>query len=116
MFSSVEREDVEPTCPYYQGTGDRTCKSGCWQEPVCITGEPLNGYLPPQHNAPNPILLWHRGTTREGMSPIAAQYVLDHWAATIGALPELGITTYTPDHEAHARLVLSRLARLAKEN
>lgn len=116
MFSSVYREDVEPDCPYYQGTGDRTCKSGCWQEPWCITGEPLDGWLKPQHNEPNPILLWHRETTREDMRPVAAQYVLEHWDATVGILPGLGIIDYTPDQANHARRVLGRLVRFARSS
>jgi len=112
MFSSVVREDVEPDCPYYQRTGNQKCNRGCWQEPSCITDEPLGGWLKPQINEPNPILLWHRETTREGWSPIAARYTLDHWPATIGALPDLGIITYTPEQEEHARRVLTRLAKL----
>lgn len=64
-----------------------------------------------QHNAPNPILVWHRKTTRPGMTAEASRYVLDHWAATIGALPGLGIIEYTAEHEAHARRVLTLAAR-----
>jgi hypothetical protein len=114
MFSSVYREDVEPFCPYYQGTGDRTCKSGCWEEPRCVTDEPLGGYQPRQHNVPNAILLWHRETTREGMHHVAARFVLDHWEATVGALPDLGIIQYTTDEEVHAKRVLARVARLGR--
>lgn len=27
-------------CPYNRGTGTRTCMSGCWDEPICITNAP----------------------------------------------------------------------------
>lgn len=112
MFSSVCRDDVEPFCPYLQGTGNRTCVSGCWDEPRCVTDKPLGGWKSRQHNEPNPILTWHRETTREGWSPVAARYTLDHWPATVGVLPDLGIITYTPEQEEHARRVLTRLAKL----
>ena len=31
-------------CPYYQ-TGTDPCRSGCWEEPRCITDKPAEGWL-----------------------------------------------------------------------
>lgn len=30
-------------CPYYR-TGTEQCVTGCWEEPRCITNEPLEGW------------------------------------------------------------------------
>lgn len=68
------------------------------------------------HNPTNPILEWQRKTTRPGWAAVAARYVLDHWDATIGALPSLGIITYTPNMEQHARRVLTRVASFGERN
>lgn len=27
-------------CPYLNGTGDKTCQTGCYDEPVCMTSYP----------------------------------------------------------------------------
>lgn len=32
------------SCAYYQQVGDGKCSYGCWQEPRCITDEPLEGW------------------------------------------------------------------------
>lgn len=68
------------------------------------------------HNPTNPILEWQRKTTRPGWAAVAARYVLDHWDATIGALPDLGILTYTPNMEQHARRVLTRVASFGERS
>lgn len=34
--------DISRTCPYIRHGGK--CRTGCWSEPHCITGEPLNGW------------------------------------------------------------------------
>ena len=114
QFASVYRDDAEPSCPYYQNTGDRTCKSGCWDEPRCITGMPLDGWLKPQHNPPNPILTTLRlncDTPEEDgfTAPIAATYFLHIGIDNVE--PEQA----SPEHIEHARKVLERLARLIKE-
>ena len=70
----------------------------------------------PQHNPTNPILEWQRKTTRPGWAAVAARYVLDRWDATIGALPALGIITYTPNMEQHALRVLTRVASFGERN
>lgn len=36
------REALELTCPGRVGVG--SCLSGCWEEPRCITDEPLHGW------------------------------------------------------------------------
>lgn len=106
---SLEGAEPEPDCPYYLGTGDRTCKSGCYDEPRCITDEPSSGwgYLPPQHNEPNPVLVWFRNATRIDMAATAAFYCITHWEATVVAtLPDS-----TPDQREHAHRVLTRLSK-----
>jgi hypothetical protein len=80
-----------------------------------VTFDPRPEYDHPQHNEPNPILLWHREATRSGWSPVAARYILTHWKSTVGILPALGIATFTPDHADHARRVLTRLARFTEQ-
>lgn len=34
--------DISRTCPYYRR--GRKCASGCWSEPICVTGQPLKGW------------------------------------------------------------------------
>lgn len=34
-------------CPFLLRAGDRTCKSGCWEEPSCYTDMPLRGWPKP---------------------------------------------------------------------
>ncbi len=42
-FEDPGEEDLSG-CPYYQRIKGATCIYGCWQEPRCITDEPLYGW------------------------------------------------------------------------
>jgi hypothetical protein len=35
-----ERAEWRGDCPYLTQTGDKSCRSGCWQEPICQTDVP----------------------------------------------------------------------------
>ena len=72
-----------------------------------------------QHNAPNPILVWHREAADEdarlrgGNSLLSAEWTLED-SVTFGVEASGRVcVTATPEHYAHARAVLTRLARLA---
>lgn len=129
-------EDTPASCPYYAGTGDRTCKSGCWQEPACITGEPHGGWgaeVYIQHNEPNPILVEFRESTLSldvWLTHLTTSGRMHHGTFMTGAgTPPLcscgwqgenftGPTLAQHQREArahvdHARRVLTRLAALA---
>lgn len=32
-------------CPYFQGTGEKSCVTGCYDEPHCHTDRPIGGWL-----------------------------------------------------------------------
>lgn len=34
-------------CPYLRGVGEKTCQSGCWEEPRCQTDMPVLGWPKP---------------------------------------------------------------------
>lgn len=91
------------------------CEAEFREDGLYSEDEHRDYHQPAQHNEPNPILLWHRVTTRDGWHAVSARYVLDHWAATVGVLPDLGIIEYTKEHEDHARRVFARVANLAGE-
>jgi hypothetical protein len=38
----IYQRDPSRTCPFY--TRGKACTSGCWQEPICVTEQPLNGW------------------------------------------------------------------------
>lgn len=105
IFASVEREDQEPTCPYYFGAG--SCKSGCWDEPRCITDMPLDGWRPRQVNQPNPILTTLRDALADGWDPEVT------FVSYLDDLDDMSDITEDQDHVDHARRVLTRLAALS---
>lgn len=80
-----------------------------------MTGEPLGGYRKPQHNPPNPILISYRYGAAETQAErheremfISAE---DEWLEYVEK--DLIGFKYTPEHAAHARKVLERLAAIA---
>lgn len=123
IFASRAPEDLEgaepkPTCPYYFGAG--SCNQGCWEEPRCITDEPLHGwgYVPPQHNEPNPILVAFRAMGGDAAVWHAAVFAMEiygghrEWDDSRAYFHSL--TKATDDQVAHAERVLNRLALAAE--
>ncbi|MFC5744793.1 hypothetical protein [Actinomadura rugatobispora] len=47
-------------CPYYAGTGDLKCASGCRTEPACVTEEPTDGWKVPEASAVNDALAYEK--------------------------------------------------------
>ncbi len=52
-------------CPYFQGTGTKTCSHHCQDEPVCQTNEPTGGWpsAPWCAECGYPGPLWHHAPT-----------------------------------------------------
>ena len=115
MFASKTPRDLNSHVAFMTGAGTPPLCSCGWQgrrHDGPILAEHIAEFDHVQHNEPNPILTWHRNTTRHGMNAIAARYILDHWGATVGFVGSVHIIDYTPEHEIHARRVLTRLANL----
>lgn len=119
---TVRLEDTLASCPYYAGTGSRTCKSGCWQEPSCITDEPFGGWETEvfhQHNEPNPVLAAVRSSTVTPEEWHVAVFSAEiyggfrDWEAP--AHPFHVLTTVGDEYLDHAERVLDRLIRAREE-
>lgn len=60
------------TCPYYQKIPGGTCSDGgCWQagEPMCMTGEPAEGWIAPPGWTPEKLKAEAERRQREGRRP-----------------------------------------------
>jgi hypothetical protein len=112
-------EDTPAACPYYAGTGDRTCKSGCWQEPSCITDEPSGGWESQvfiQHNEPNPILVAMRRSAADAQEWHVAVFSTEIYGGH-RAWEDEGhrfhvLTSVRDEHLDHAERVLDRYLRI----
>lgn len=117
---TVRLQDTLASCPYYAGTGKRTCQSGCWEEPSCITDEPLGGWeseVYTRHNEPNPILVAMRagshGADEWHVAVMGAEIYGGYSAWDDEGHPFHVLTKVSDEHLDHADRVLTRMRSLS---